>query len=135
MIPLSTQHYPVLQRNLVYTGVTRGKRLVVVVGQRKALAIAVKGARARDLATVEALRATAEAEAEHGRDDEESGLALGREKTDHGKTRRRSCATRRSGRPQGPKPAGSERRGRASIESIAAPADAEIPRSVHRATR
>jgi exodeoxyribonuclease V alpha subunit len=35
------------QRNLVYTGVTRGKRLVVLVGQRKALAIAVKEARAR----------------------------------------------------------------------------------------
>ena len=45
MIPLSTQHYPMLRRNLVYTGVTRGKRLVVLVGQRKALAIAVKGAR------------------------------------------------------------------------------------------
>jgi exodeoxyribonuclease V alpha subunit len=36
-----------LHRNLVYTGVTRGKRLVALVGQRKALAIAVKGARAR----------------------------------------------------------------------------------------
>ena len=47
VIPLSTQHYPMLQRNLVYTGVTRGKRLVVLVGQRRALAIAVKGARAR----------------------------------------------------------------------------------------
>jgi exodeoxyribonuclease V alpha subunit len=47
IIPLSTQHYPMLQRNLVYTGVTRGKRLVALVGQRKALAIAVKGARAR----------------------------------------------------------------------------------------
>jgi exodeoxyribonuclease V alpha subunit len=47
VIPLSTQHYPMLQRNLVYTGVTRGKRLVVLVGQRKALTIAVKGARAR----------------------------------------------------------------------------------------
>ena len=46
VIPLSTQH-PMLQRNLVYTGVTRGKRLVVLVGQRKALAIAVKGTRAR----------------------------------------------------------------------------------------
>ena len=45
VIPLTTQHYPMLQRNLVYTGVTRGKRLVVLVGQRKALAIAVKGAR------------------------------------------------------------------------------------------
>ena len=47
VIPLSTQHYPMLQRNLVYTGVTRGKRLVVLIGQRKALAIAVKGARSR----------------------------------------------------------------------------------------
>jgi exodeoxyribonuclease V alpha subunit len=47
VIPLSTQHYPMLQRNLVYTAVTRGKRLVVLVGQRKALAIAVKGARTR----------------------------------------------------------------------------------------
>jgi exodeoxyribonuclease V alpha subunit len=47
VIPLSTQHYPMLQRNLVYTGVTRGKRLVVLVGERKAMAIAVKGARAR----------------------------------------------------------------------------------------
>jgi exodeoxyribonuclease V alpha subunit len=47
VIPLTTQHYPMLQRNLVYTGVTRGKRLVVLVGQRKALAIAVKGVQAR----------------------------------------------------------------------------------------
>jgi exodeoxyribonuclease V alpha subunit len=47
VIPLSTQHYPMLQRNLVYTGVTRGKRLVVLVGQWKALAIAVKGAQSR----------------------------------------------------------------------------------------
>jgi exodeoxyribonuclease V alpha subunit len=36
-----------LQRNLIYTGVTRGKRLVVLVGQKKALAIAVKGAQTR----------------------------------------------------------------------------------------
>jgi superfamily I DNA and RNA helicase len=42
VIPLTTQCYPMLQRNLVYTGITRGKRLVVLVGQRKALAIAVK---------------------------------------------------------------------------------------------
>jgi len=47
VIPLTTQHYTMLQRNLVYTGATRGKRLVVLVGQRKAFAIAVKGARAR----------------------------------------------------------------------------------------
>jgi exodeoxyribonuclease V alpha subunit len=36
-----------LARNLLYTGVTRGKRLVVLVGQRKALAIAVKGEQTR----------------------------------------------------------------------------------------
>jgi exodeoxyribonuclease V alpha subunit len=36
-----------LQRNLVYTGVTRGKRLVVLVGQRMALAIAIKGGRSK----------------------------------------------------------------------------------------
>jgi exodeoxyribonuclease V alpha subunit len=47
VIPLTIQHYPMLQRNLVYTGLTRGKRLAVLVGQRKALAIAVKGARTR----------------------------------------------------------------------------------------
>jgi exodeoxyribonuclease V alpha subunit len=47
VIPLTMQHYVMLQRNLVYTGVTRGKRLVVLVGQRKALAIAVKGEQTR----------------------------------------------------------------------------------------
>ncbi|GAA0600570.1 ATP-dependent RecD-like DNA helicase [Craurococcus roseus] len=43
VIPVLTQHYPMLRRNLVYTGVTRGKRLVVLVGQRGAIAIAVRG--------------------------------------------------------------------------------------------
>ena len=43
VLPLTTQHYPMLQRNLVYTGVTRGKRLVVLVGQKRALAMAVRG--------------------------------------------------------------------------------------------
>ena len=46
VIPLSTQHYLMLRRNLIYTGITRGKRLVVLVGQRKALAIAVRNSRA-----------------------------------------------------------------------------------------
>jgi exodeoxyribonuclease V alpha subunit len=41
VIPLATQHYMLLQRNLIYTGITRGKKLVVLVGQKKALAIAV----------------------------------------------------------------------------------------------
>ena len=42
VMPLSMQHYLLLQRNLIYTGITRGKRLVVVVGQKKALGIAVR---------------------------------------------------------------------------------------------
>ena len=42
VIPVMTQHYAMLQRNLIYTGVTRGKKLVVLVGQKKAVAIAVK---------------------------------------------------------------------------------------------
>lgn len=42
VIPLLTQHYAMLQRNLVYTGITRGKQLVVLVGQKKAMAMAVK---------------------------------------------------------------------------------------------
>lgn len=42
IIPVSTQHYVMLQRNLFYTGITRGRKLVVLVGDPKALAIAVK---------------------------------------------------------------------------------------------
>jgi len=42
VIPLHTQHYVMLQRNLLYTGVTRGKRLVVLVGSRKALEMAAR---------------------------------------------------------------------------------------------
>jgi len=42
VIPLHTQHYMMLQRNLLYTGLTRGKRLVALVGTRKALSIAVR---------------------------------------------------------------------------------------------
>jgi exodeoxyribonuclease V alpha subunit len=47
VIPVMTQHYAMLQRNLIYTGVTRGKKLVVLVGQKKAVAIAVKNASGR----------------------------------------------------------------------------------------
>jgi exodeoxyribonuclease V alpha subunit len=47
VIPVLTQHYPMLQRNLLYTGVTRGKRLVVLVGQKKAIAIAVRNVSGR----------------------------------------------------------------------------------------
>jgi exodeoxyribonuclease V alpha subunit len=45
VIPLATQQYLLLQRNLVYTGITRGRNLGVVVGQRKALAMAVRNNR------------------------------------------------------------------------------------------
>ena len=47
VIPVMTQHYTMLQRNLLYTGVTRGKRLVVLVGQKKAVAIAVRSVTGR----------------------------------------------------------------------------------------
>ena len=47
VIPVLTQHYTMLQRNLLYTGVTRGKRLVVLVGQTKAVAIAVRNVSGR----------------------------------------------------------------------------------------
>jgi exodeoxyribonuclease V alpha subunit len=42
VIPVHTQHYMMLQRNLLYTAVTRGKRLVVLVGTTKALGLAVR---------------------------------------------------------------------------------------------
>ncbi len=45
IFPILTQHYMMLQRNLIYTGITRGKRLVVMIGTKKALAIAVKNAK------------------------------------------------------------------------------------------
>jgi len=45
VIPLAMQHYVLLQRNLIYTGMTRGRQLVVLVGQPKALAVAVRNNR------------------------------------------------------------------------------------------
>ena len=42
VIPLHTQHYLMLQKNLLYTAITRGKKLVVLVGAKKALAMAVR---------------------------------------------------------------------------------------------
>ena len=47
VMPVMTQHYAMLQRNLLYTGVTRGKRLVVLAGQKKAVAIAVRNVSGR----------------------------------------------------------------------------------------
>lgn len=47
VIPIMMQHYVLLQRNLIYTGVTRGKRLVILVGEARALHMAVKNNRTR----------------------------------------------------------------------------------------
>jgi exodeoxyribonuclease V alpha subunit len=47
VIPVLTQHYAMLQRNLLYTGVTRGKKLVVLIGQKKAIAIAIRNVSGR----------------------------------------------------------------------------------------
>jgi len=47
VIPLVTQHYMMLQRSLLYTAVTRGKKLVVIVGSKRAIALAVRNADAR----------------------------------------------------------------------------------------
>jgi len=61
VIPLAAQHYTLLQRNLLYTAVTRGRRLVVLVAEPRALAMAVKRADAgRRLTNLQArLRAVA----------------------------------------------------------------------------
>ena len=47
ILPVHTQHYMMLQRNLLYTGITRGKKLVVLVGTKKALGIAVRNDKTR----------------------------------------------------------------------------------------
>ncbi len=56
VIPLHTQHYLLLQRNLLYTGMTRGKQLVVLVGSRKALSLAVERQNTARRCTALALR-------------------------------------------------------------------------------
>jgi exodeoxyribonuclease V alpha subunit len=42
IIPLLMQHYVMLKRNLIYTAVTRGKKLVIILGESKALTLALK---------------------------------------------------------------------------------------------
>jgi len=56
VIPLHTQHYLLLQRNLLYTGITRGKQLVVLVGSKKALGLAVERQDTAQRCTALALR-------------------------------------------------------------------------------
>ncbi|MEM9594384.1 MAG: ATP-dependent RecD-like DNA helicase [Acidobacteriota bacterium] len=58
VVPLHTQHYALLQRNLLYTAITRGRKLVVVVGSRRALGVAVheRSSRRRNTLLVRRLR-------------------------------------------------------------------------------
>jgi exodeoxyribonuclease V alpha subunit len=56
IMPLFTQHYLMLTRNLFYTGLTRAKKLAVIVGQSKAIGIAVKQTNDRERYTYLARR-------------------------------------------------------------------------------
>jgi exodeoxyribonuclease V alpha subunit len=56
VVPVTTQHYVMLQRNLLYTAVTRARRTVVIIGTKKALAIAVRNASMLQRQTMLALR-------------------------------------------------------------------------------
>jgi exodeoxyribonuclease V alpha subunit len=47
VLPVAMRHYMLLQGNLIYTGITRAKRLLVLVGQKKALGIAVRNDQSR----------------------------------------------------------------------------------------
>ena len=60
VIPLAMQHYLLLQRNLLYTAVTRGKRLVVIIGQPRALTMAVRNVRSTRRLTNLAARLSAD---------------------------------------------------------------------------
>lgn len=70
VMPVITQHYLLLQRNLLYTGITRAKKLVVLVGTRKALAIAVRNNRAEERYSYLGHRLRREGETIAGRDGE-----------------------------------------------------------------
>ena len=79
VIPLLTQHYMMLQRNLFYTAVTRAKKMVVIVGTRQAIAMAVKNDKiaARWTALAERLQQeVAVEEAEEAEAEEEAGAPL-----------------------------------------------------------
>ena len=69
VMPVLMTHYVMLQRNLVYTGITRAKRLLVIVGTRKALSLAVRNVTVtkRNTMLKERLRARKNGETEHGR--------------------------------------------------------------------
>ena len=56
VIPVLMTHYVMLQRNLIYTGVTRAKKVLVIVGTKKALALAVRNMKVQDRNTMLAVR-------------------------------------------------------------------------------
>jgi exodeoxyribonuclease V alpha subunit len=56
VMPVTTQHYIMLQRNLLYTAITRAKKMVVLVGTKKALFMAIKNNRIEDRRSLLALR-------------------------------------------------------------------------------
>jgi exodeoxyribonuclease V alpha subunit len=60
IIPLAMQHYTLLERNLIYTAVTRGKKLVTIIGEPKALAMAVKNQKSNSRVTNLTARIAAE---------------------------------------------------------------------------
>jgi exodeoxyribonuclease V alpha subunit len=60
ILPLHTQHYVMLARNLLYTAVTRGKRLVVTVGSARAVRLSVENSRSKKRFTRFAQRLTGE---------------------------------------------------------------------------
>jgi len=73
VIPVHTQHYMMLQRNLLYTAITRGKRLVILVGSKRALAIAVKNNATEERCTMLAERLRA-ADLQRGAGDLDAAL-------------------------------------------------------------
>ena len=42
VMPIMMQHFLMLKKNLIYTGITRGKKLVIIIGEKKALAMGIK---------------------------------------------------------------------------------------------
>ena len=56
VLPIHTQHYVMLQRNLLYTAITRAKKLVILVGTEKALDLAVTRSESRERITTLAER-------------------------------------------------------------------------------
>ena len=77
VIPVLTQHYTMLQRNLLYTGVTRGKRLVVLVGQRKAIVIAIRNVSGRRRLPLTSRKKRSSNRPRRGRDDLRRGRDSG----------------------------------------------------------